>query len=218
MHSANSHNPANHSNLKHLLFTLDHLVENFETRSNEIQEAQVLQKYYLNSLRNSSTRMEDKLTSALKKGGFWEAPGMRRTSDDRTVRSHLDPLESENNSLFRKKLSPLENQIMSKRSIEGNQRGGRMFGGEDRFRREMGFKEKSRNRGGFGRTVDHARGLSERRNDYFKRVEALGKREIQSNQQEFFKSKEIWKSGKQILYALCVFVFKAVARKFYYLS
>ena len=131
---------------------------------------------------------------------------MRRTSDDRTVRSHLDPLESENNSLFRKKLSPLENQIMSKRSIEGNPRGGGIFRGEDRFGREMGFKEKARTRGGFGRTVDHARGLSERRNDYFKRMEALGKREIQSNRQEPFKGKQVWETLKYRFYVCCVFV------------
>ena len=88
------------------MINLEFILEKFERLSTDLKEAQVLQKYWLDNLKHSSSKLESavlgEINGTLSRISDYLRNPMSVTS--RTFQSYADPLNSESNSLFQKKM------------------------------------------------------------------------------------------------------------------
>lgn len=110
-----------------LMLNLEAALDKFERLSTELKESQVLQKYWLDNLKLSSSKLETLVKKELsgqqsRCSEFFHPP---QSVTSRTFQSYTDPLNSESNSLFQRKIvgQNTHNQPRRKQySILGSQR------------------------------------------------------------------------------------------------
>jgi hypothetical protein len=90
---------------QHIL-RLEMILDKFERLSTDLKESQVLQKYWLDNLKLSSSKLESVVRRELmgNQSRYSEFFNNPQSITSRTFQSYADPLNSESNSLFQKKL------------------------------------------------------------------------------------------------------------------
>ena len=91
------------------------MLNQFDKLSTEVKEGQVLQKYWLDNLRKSSSNLENLVKKEIEgKHRFSDIFNNQNSETSQTFRSNVDPLHSESNLLFQKRI--LTESLRSKRS------------------------------------------------------------------------------------------------------
>lgn len=115
-----------------LVLSLEVALDKFERLTTDLKESQVLQKYWLDNLKFSSSKLETLVKREL--GGqqsrcseFFNQP---QSVTSRTFHSYADPLNSESNSLFQRKVIGQSTRHQPRRqqySVVGSQRMARNY-------------------------------------------------------------------------------------------